>query len=217
MPRYFLRLRIISICRCLFFILDSRQLRTINLPKHSSENNNSGSSPFAVTSQGGQHKRSRCGCLRVCLLTYMANLKRRSVKFKTERDGECTEVAFSLYGIVFVVPTWESSTFWCALCDATKWRFPEQASLTVRKAAAKVRLFSFLLSSVTGWRTGSPSLRTPRGASTRRCLLLNPVSASTAERWEQEAAAPLWSWQEKGKHKSEFQGALLSIKKTKKS
>lgn len=93
-----LRLLIISICRCLFFILDSRQPRTINLPKHSSENNNSGSSPFALTSQGGQHKRSRCGCLRACLLTYMASLKRRSVKFKTERDGERTEVAFSQPG-----------------------------------------------------------------------------------------------------------------------
>lgn len=182
-----MRLLIISICRCLFFILDSRQPRTINLPKHSSENNNSGSSPFALTSQGGQHKRSRCGCLRACLLTYMASLKRRSVKFKTERDGERTEVAFSPYGIVFVVPTRESSPpFNVPFVTPQSDDFQNKPSLAVRKAeqaaAAKVRLFSFLLSSVTGWRTGSPSLRTPRGASTRRCLLLNPVSASTAER-----------------------------------
>lgn len=176
-----MRLHIISICRCLFFIPDSRQPRTINLPKHSSENNNSGSSPFALTSQGGQRKRSRCGCLRACLLTYMASLKRRSVKFNTERDGERAEVAFSAYGIVFVAPTRESSPpFNVPFVTPQSDDFQKLASLAGR--AAKVRLFSFLLSSVTGWRAGSPSLRTPRGASTRRRLLLNPVSASTAER-----------------------------------
>lgn len=65
----------------------------------------------------------------------MASLKRRSVKFKTERDGERTEVASSTYGIVFVAPTRESSPpFNVPFVTPQSDDFQKLASLAVRKA-----------------------------------------------------------------------------------